>query len=120
MLFRSATAVSLAIVVVAYRLEAAALGVDLGFVEAALLVAGTSLATAIPSGPGYLGSFELAAVAILAALGVATETALGVAILVHGVILAVTSAAGAVAALATWWIGRRARVAAPLPGPGAA
>ena len=38
--------------------------------QAALLAAGTNLATAIPAGPGYLGTFELAAVTIAASVGI--------------------------------------------------
>jgi uncharacterized membrane protein YbhN (UPF0104 family) len=43
----------------------------------------TVLSTAIPSAPGYIGTFELAAVAALGALGVPGESALAVAVLTH-------------------------------------
>jgi uncharacterized protein (TIRG00374 family) len=45
----------------------------------------TVLGTAIPSAPGYLGTYELAAVAAGVALGVPKETVLAMAVLAHAV-----------------------------------
>lgn len=68
-----------------YWLVALSLGIQLG-VEGALLVAAvTVLATAIPAAPGYLGTFELAAVAVTTALGVPPPAAFAFAVLVHAV-----------------------------------
>jgi hypothetical protein len=100
------TAASWLLGIAAWTLVARSLGVELDLGRAMLVMAGVSLATAIPSGPGYLGSFELATVTILAAFGVAAEPALAVAILFHAMVLAVTSLAGAIA-LTTPGIGRR-------------
>ena len=50
--------------VVGFAAAGQALGVQLTTAEAALLASGVALATAIPSGPGNLGTFDLAAVAI--------------------------------------------------------
>ena len=74
--------------------------------QAALLAAGTNLATAIPSGPGYLGTFEYAGQTIAAAFGFAAAEGLALALLVHVLTLAVSSAGGVVALIRLGW-GRR-------------
>ena len=50
--------------VLAFAAAAQAVGVEPTIGQAALLAAGTNLATAIPAGPGYVGTFELAVVTI--------------------------------------------------------
>ena len=65
--------------------------------QAALLAAGTNLATAIPAAPGYVGTFELATVTIAASVGIAKSSALAFAVLLHVTTLLLTSVAGAVA-----------------------
>jgi uncharacterized membrane protein YbhN (UPF0104 family) len=71
-----------------------------------------ALATIVPSGPGYLGTFELTAVGIAATFGIPSDDAFAMALLVHAMILAVTSVAGLISA----WLLRvppiRARAAA--------
>jgi uncharacterized protein (TIRG00374 family) len=74
-----------------------ALGVELTVAQGALLCSGVVLATIVPSGPGYLGTFELTAVGIAAAFGIATDTAFAMALIVHATLLAVTSVGGIVA-----------------------
>jgi uncharacterized protein (TIRG00374 family) len=74
-----------------------AIGLELRIGEAALLASGAALATAIPAGPAYLGTFELAMVRIGEALGIAAEPALALAILAHASILLVTSVGGGAA-----------------------
>lgn len=64
--------------------------------QAALLASGTNLATAIPSAPGYVGTFELAAVSIAASVGIAAAPALAFAVLLHAATLLLTSISGAV------------------------
>jgi uncharacterized protein (TIRG00374 family) len=76
-----------------------AVGVQLTIGQASLLASGVALAAAIPSGPASLGTFELAAVRIGGALGVAPEAAFAIALLVHATILVITSVGG-IAALA--------------------
>jgi uncharacterized membrane protein YbhN (UPF0104 family) len=88
---------------VAFAAAGQAVGVELTWGQAALLAAGVSLATAIPAGPGYLGTFELAAVQIAAVFGVAADPAVALAVLVHAVILVLTSFGGAVALLRLGW-----------------
>jgi uncharacterized protein (TIRG00374 family) len=111
-----ATAVMLSIgswscTVLAFAAAAQAVGVEPTIGQAALLAAGTNLATAIPAAPGYVGTFELAAVTIAASVGIQRESALAFAVLVHAATLVLTSAGGAVAFMAS---GRRHRVA-PAP-----
>jgi uncharacterized membrane protein YbhN (UPF0104 family) len=98
--------------IVAFAAAGQAIGVELTWGQAALLASGTSLVTAIPAGPGYVGTFELAAVEIATAVGVPADPAFALALLVHGAILAVTTVGGVVAFLATR--GRPAVGRAPL------
>jgi hypothetical protein len=88
---------SWSLAVLAFAAGAQAVGVEPTIGQAALLAAGTNLATAIPAGPGYVGTFELAAVTIAASVGIAREPALAFAVLVHVTTLLVTSVGGAVA-----------------------
>jgi uncharacterized protein (TIRG00374 family) len=77
----------------------AAVGVSLTPVQGALLSSGVALATIVPSGPGYLGTFELTAVGIATQFGIDPDAAFAMALLVHALILLVTSIGGGVAAL---------------------
>jgi uncharacterized membrane protein YbhN (UPF0104 family) len=53
--------------------------------------------TIVPAAPGYLGTFELTAVAIAQQFGVDADAAFAMALLVHAMILVVTSVGGAIA-----------------------
>jgi len=88
-----------------------ALRIELTIGEAALLSAGVALATAIPSGPGYLGTFELAFVTIGTAIGLSKDEALALGLLVHVTILVLTSVGGAIAFLRLGWNRSTAEVA---------
>ncbi len=85
--------------ILTFVLGGRALGIDLSPVEGALLSSGVALATIVPSGPGYLGTFELTAVGIATQVGVDADAAFAMALLVHAMILLVTSVGGAVSAL---------------------
>jgi uncharacterized protein (TIRG00374 family) len=85
--------------ILAFAAAGQAVGVELAMGEAALLSAGVALATIIPSGPGYLGTFELAAVTIAGSIGVPADEAFALALLVHAGILGVTSIGGGIAFL---------------------
>jgi glycosyltransferase 2 family protein len=87
----------------AFAAAGQAVGVELRIGEAALLASGVALASAIPAGPGYLGTFEYAAVKIAEALGRPAEPAFALALLVHATILAMTSAGGVVALARLGW-----------------
>jgi uncharacterized protein (TIRG00374 family) len=83
--------------ILAFTAGAQAVGVQPTMGQAALLASGSNLATAIPAGPGYVGTFEFAAVTIGASVGIARSDALAMAVLVHGASLLVTSIGGAIA-----------------------
>ena len=82
--------------VLAFAAAAQAVGVEPTIGQAALLAAGTNLATAIPAGPGYVGTFELAVVTIATSVGIDREAALAFGLLVHLATLLVTSVGGAI------------------------
>ena len=91
-----------------------AIGIELTVGQGALLAAGTNLATAVPSGPGYLGTFEYAGQTIASAFGFVASKGLALALLIHFLTLIVSSAAGLVALVLLGWRGRP--VVAPAPG----
>jgi hypothetical protein len=95
--------VAWAATLLAFAAAGQAVGLELRIGEAALLSSGVALASAIPSGPGYLGTYELAAVKIAEALGLPTDEAFAIAIIVHAAILVVTSLGGAVALSRLGW-----------------
>jgi hypothetical protein len=99
--------------VVAVLAVGQALGIELTVGEGALLAAGMNLATAIPSGPGYLGTFELAGQTIAVAFGLPAPTGLALALLTHVMTLVISSAGGVVAFVRLGWThnGRPARAA---------
>jgi uncharacterized protein (TIRG00374 family) len=78
---------------------ASAVGIELTIPQAALLSSGVALATIVPSAPGYVGTFELTAVSIAKIFDANPDAAFAMALLVHAMILAVTSIGGVVAAL---------------------
>jgi uncharacterized protein (TIRG00374 family) len=71
------------------------LGVDLNVTSAVLVMAVTVLATAIPSAPAYVGTYELAAVAVLTSIGVSPDAALAIAVVTHVISLVPTLVGGA-------------------------
>jgi glycosyltransferase 2 family protein len=89
--------------VLAFAAAGQAIGVQLSMGEAAFLSAGVALATAIPSAPGYVGTFEFAAVGVAQTFGVAAGPAFALALLAHAGILIVTSGGGAIAVLRLGW-----------------
>jgi len=101
--------------VLAFAAAAQAVGVEPTIGQAALLAAGTNLATAIPAAPGYVGTFELATVTIAASVGIARAPALAFAVLLHVTTLLITSIAGAVAYAMGSRRRRHAAVAETLP-----
>ena len=85
-----------------------AVGVQLTVAQAALLTSGVALVSIVPSGPGYVGTFELTVVAIADGFGIPKDSAFALGLLVHVMILATTSIGGVIAMLAF----RRRRAAA--------
>jgi glycosyltransferase 2 family protein len=110
------TLLSWSCTVLAFAAAAQSVGVQPTMGQAALLAAGVNLATAVPAGPGYVGTFEAAGVAIAASVGIDKDHAFAFIVLVHVFSLLITSIGGAVALL----VGgrRRARSGAPVTGPG--
>ncbi len=109
------TVVSWSCAVLGFAVAAQSVGVQPTMGQAALLAAGVNLATAVPAAPGYVGTFELAAVTIAASVGIDPESALAFAVLLHAMSLLITSIGGAVALLVG---GRRtARNEAPMAEP---
>lgn len=90
-----------------------AVGLELTPAQVLLIASVTNLATAIPSAPGYVGTFELAVVATSGAIGIATAPALAVAVLVHAAILLTTTLGGLAAAYVVTSRGRL-RVGPPI------
>ena len=76
-----------------------AIGIELSLAQGALLTSGIALAMIVPSGPGYLGTFELTAVGILTTFGVDADAAFAMALLAHAMNLLVTSVGGVIAAV---------------------
>jgi uncharacterized protein (TIRG00374 family) len=89
--------------VVAVLAVGQSLGIELTVGQGALIAAGTNLATAIPSGPGYLGTFEYAGQAIALAFGLPAAQGLALALLIHALTLCVSSIGGAVSLARLGW-----------------
>ena len=79
-----------------FWLAAVALNLEISPAEAMLLSAVAVLSTAVPTAPGYVGTFELAAVAAASVAGITGEPALALAVLAHAITLVPLSIAGAV------------------------
>lgn len=72
------------------------LGIDLGFINGFIVLAGINLAIAIPM-PGNVGTLEAGAVLTLGALGIGKNEALAFALLYHSINLLPIAIAGAIA-----------------------
>jgi uncharacterized protein (TIRG00374 family) len=95
--------------VLAFLAAGQALGIELTVGEGSLLAAGTNLATAVPSGPGYLGTFEYAGQTIALAFGLGAAEGLALAVLIHFLTLTVSSLGGAAALVRLGWTRRAAQ-----------
>jgi uncharacterized protein (TIRG00374 family) len=82
---------------VAAYLVARSLGIELSLTEALFVTAVLNLGSAVPSSPGYVGTYEWLGVASLGLLDVAHEPALAFTILVHAAWYVPTTLFGAVA-----------------------
>ena len=97
------SALSWSMAILALAAVGQSLGVQLSMAQAALIASGVALASAVPAGPSNLGTFELAAQELGKAVGVAPAPALALGILIHVLILAVTSIGGAIAFARLGW-----------------
>ena len=82
---------------------AEAVGIHLSLSQAALLGAGVALSTAIPAGPAYFGTFELAGVEIGAIFAIPAAEAFALTLLAHASSLAITSVGGAISLARLGW-----------------
>ena len=89
--------------VLAFAAIGQALGLQLSMAQAALVVSGVALVSAVPAGPSNLGTYELAAQELGKAVGLEQSSALALGILAHLAILAVTSIGGAIAFARLGW-----------------
>lgn len=94
--------------VLAFLSVGQALGIELTVGEGTLLAAGTNLATAIPSGPGYLGTFEYAGQMIAVAFAIPSESGLALALLMHALTLAISTIGGSIALVRLGWTSKSA------------
>lgn len=76
-----------------------ALGASLSPGAAVLVMAVTVLSTAIPSAPGYVGTFELATVAVATSLGVPRDTAVALAVVAHVIGVMPAAVGGSIAVI---------------------
>lgn len=91
-----------------------AIGVSLAPGAALLIAAVTVLGTALPSAPGYLGTFELAASATAGVVGLPAAPGLALAVLAHAMTLLPLALGGVVTAVALGVsLGRLPRVEGP-------
>jgi len=79
---------------VAAMLVARSLDVELGLVDAIFVAAVLNLGVAIPSSPGFVGTYEWLGVASLGLLGLASEDALAFTVLLHATWYIPTTLAG--------------------------
>jgi uncharacterized protein (TIRG00374 family) len=76
-----------------------AVGVELSIAQGALLASGVALSFIVPAGPGNVGTFELVAVEIAKTFGVDPDSAFAMALLVHAMILGVSTVGGVISAI---------------------
>jgi uncharacterized protein (TIRG00374 family) len=107
------TCLAWGVTALAFAAAGSAVGLELTIEQALLFAAAVNLATAIPAGPGYIGTFELAAIAVAAAIGVPTTAALAMALIVHLATLLLTTVGG-IGALGLLYVARE-RVSLSLP-----
>ncbi len=93
-----------------------AVGADLPVAAAIAISAGAVIGTAAPAAPGYVGTFELAAIAAGAVVGVPPETVLPIALVLHLLGIIPISIAGVVA---LFQLGGRSGIAAQTASPAA-
>jgi conserved hypothetical protein len=100
-----ASGASWTMAVLAFAAIGQAIGIQLSMAQAALIVSGVALASAVPAGPSNLGTFELAAQELGKAVGLEQSSALALGVLAHVALLVVTSIGGAIAFARLGWRG---------------
>jgi hypothetical protein len=82
---------------------ARAIGVDLGLLAAVAIAVGAALGTAVPAASGYLGTYELGAVALGSLAGTAPETILAIAVVAHVLAVVPVALLGFITVSRTGW-----------------
>jgi glycosyltransferase 2 family protein len=77
-------------------LVAKSISIDIPLATAALISAAAVLSTAVPSAPGYVGTYELAAASAAQAMGVDGSPAFALAVLAHALTILPAAIAGAI------------------------
>jgi uncharacterized membrane protein YbhN (UPF0104 family) len=85
--------------ILAYSSVAAAVGLHLTLIEAAIVMAALALSTAIPAAPASLGAYEFVGLSVLVQLGAPPDAALASVLLIHVFVTVPSALAGLVA---TW------------------
>jgi uncharacterized protein (TIRG00374 family) len=98
------SAVAWTVAILAWAAVGQSIGLQLSIGQAALIASGVALASAVPAGPSNLGTFELAAVEIGKAIGVPSDSAFALALIVHASILVITSLGGAISLARIGWV----------------
>lgn len=94
-----ATAVSYAAAVLIFDLTARSVGLSLAPWQSAIIIGAASLSTAIPAGPGSLGTYEFVGVMVMTGMGIGAERAFVVIALVH---VLITFPPALIGLAATW------------------
>jgi uncharacterized membrane protein YbhN (UPF0104 family) len=85
--------------IAAFSSIAAAVGLNLSLIEAAIVMAALALSTAIPAAPASLGTYEFVGLTVLVQLGAPPDAALAAVLLIH---VFVTVPSALVGLVATW------------------
>jgi glycosyltransferase 2 family protein len=107
-----ATGVSWALWGLAAWLVATSVGIGLSPLQVVFLTAVVNLGVAIPSSPGYVGTYQWLCVSALTVFGVSSSDAFAFSVISHAVWF-VPSSLGGIALLAARWVRGSARVAEP-------
>ena len=87
------------IAIAAFSSIAAAVGLHLTLIEAAIVMAALALSTAIPAAPASLGTYEFIGLSVLVQLGAPPDAALAAVLLIH---VFVTIPSAIIGLIATW------------------
>ncbi|MCU0484185.1 MAG: flippase-like domain-containing protein, partial [Chloroflexi bacterium] len=102
----------------AFLATSTAVGIAISPLQAAVVMGGLALSTAIPAAPGSIGTYEFVGVTILTSFGVAPEAALATVLLAHAIALLVPSLAGLVTTWVLHFNVREVATVAPAEPPG--
>jgi glycosyltransferase 2 family protein len=99
----ASTALSFIAAVVIFELVARSAGVSLQPWQSAVVVGAAALSTAVPAGPGAIGTYEFVGVTVMTRMGVAPESALVTIAVMHALITLPPATVGLAAAWRRHW-----------------